>query len=87
MRVRRGLVLGSGWTARWVTDWRLDGTDVSCPVRDLVAVPLAVAEPVRRFGWRTRQRHRPGLQFMMTAEGVLTYFADRIDPTLEDTIG
>lgn len=25
--------------------------------------------------------------FGMTAEGVLAYFADRIDPTLEDRIG
>jgi hypothetical protein len=25
--------------------------------------------------------------FAMSAEGVLTYFAERIDPTIEDTIG
>jgi hypothetical protein len=60
------LALAWGWTARWVTEWRLGGTDVDCPVRDLGSLPLAAAEPVRRFGWRTRQRHRPGLQFMVS---------------------
>jgi hypothetical protein len=27
-------------------------------------VPLAAYRPVRRFAWRTGQRHRPGLQFV-----------------------
>ena len=29
-------------------------------------MPLALAQPVRRFTWSTRQRHRPGLQFMVS---------------------
>ena len=27
---------------------------------------MAGCEPVRRFTWRQRQRHRPGLQFMVS---------------------
>lgn len=33
---------------------------------DLGSVPLAGCEPVRRFSWRRRQHHRPGLQFMVS---------------------
>jgi hypothetical protein len=33
-------------------------------VQELMSVPIALCRPVRRFGWRPRQRHRPGLQFM-----------------------
>jgi len=29
-------------------------------------VPAAGCVPVRRFTWRQRQRHRPGLQFMVS---------------------
>jgi hypothetical protein len=29
-------------------------------------VPDGQVEPVRRFGWRTGQRHRPGLQFLVS---------------------
>jgi hypothetical protein len=29
-------------------------------------MPLAGSEPVRRFTWRPRQRHRPGLQFLVS---------------------
>ena len=38
----------------------------ACPVRDLAAMPLQGARPVRRFSWRTSQRHRPGLEYMVT---------------------
>jgi len=44
----------------------LAGAEVTCPVRDLGSLPVETAEPVRRFGWRTRQRHRPGLQFLVS---------------------
>jgi hypothetical protein len=30
------------------------------------SVPLEGWEPVRRFAWRTGQRHRPGLQYMVS---------------------
>jgi len=39
---------------------------VVCPVRDLASAPIGVCVPVRRFGWRARQRHRPGLQFVVS---------------------
>jgi hypothetical protein len=29
-------------------------------------VPVAGCEPVRRFSWRARQRHRPGLEFLVS---------------------
>ena len=29
-------------------------------------MPVDDCEPVRRFSWRTRQRHRPGLQFLVS---------------------
>jgi hypothetical protein len=35
-------------------------------VRDLGSAPVAGCEPVRRFSWRQRQRHRPGLEFLVS---------------------
>src|SRR2546423_15609404 len=29
-------------------------------------MPAPAAQPVRRFSWRTTQRHRPGLQYMVS---------------------
>jgi len=63
-RVRGALDLGDGWTGRWTTTWRVADTEVMCPVRDMESFPLAGCGPVRRFSWRTGQRHRPGLQFV-----------------------
>ena len=60
------LELGPGWPRRWTATWRASGGDVVSAVRDLGAVPVAGCEPVRRFSWRRRQRHRPGLQFMVS---------------------
>jgi hypothetical protein len=64
--VRSVLSLGSGWSRRWTASWRVAGAEVVCPVRDLASMPLAGSEPVRRFTWRPRQRHRPGLQFLVS---------------------
>jgi len=44
----------------------MSGGDVVSAVRDLESVPVGGCEPVRRFSWRRRQRHRPGLQFMVS---------------------
>jgi hypothetical protein len=63
---RGRLDLRSGWPRRWTATWRASGGDVACAVRDLGSVPVAGCEPVRRFSWRRRQRHRPGLQFMVS---------------------
>jgi hypothetical protein len=65
---RSMLLLESGWAQRWTASWRFAGAEaeVLCPVRDLVSVSLEGAEPMRRFTWRPRQRHRPGLQFLVS---------------------
>jgi hypothetical protein len=65
-RARAVLGLGEGWAGRWTTTWRVAGADVVCPVRDLGSFPVAGCEPVRRFSWRTDQRHRPGLEFLVS---------------------
>jgi len=57
---------GAGWAGRWTTVWKVSGGDVVCPVRDLALFPIGGCEPVRRFSWRRGQRHRPGLQFMVS---------------------
>ncbi|MFE2067368.1 hypothetical protein ACFXDH_34165 [Streptomyces sp. NPDC059467] len=61
--VRERLVLGEGRPRRWSSTWWFAGGEVVWPVRDLASVPVLGSEPVRRFTWRARQRHRPGLQF------------------------
>jgi hypothetical protein len=61
-----GLGLSAGWTRRWSTAWQRQGAEVVCPVRDLGEFPLTGWQPVRRFVWRTGQRHRPGLQFLVS---------------------
>ena len=63
---RAALDLRPGWVRRWSACWQVAGEDVVFPVGDLASAPLAVCEPVRRFGWHPRQRHRPGLQFMVS---------------------
>jgi hypothetical protein len=60
------LELRPGWARRWTATWQASGGDVTCAVRDLGSVPAAACEPVRRFSWRRRQRHRPGLQFLVS---------------------
>jgi hypothetical protein len=63
---RSCLALGPDWPLRWKASWRAQGGVVVCAVRDLGSVPAAGCVPVRRFSWRARQRHRPGLQFMVS---------------------
>ena len=68
VRCESGGVLetGPGWAARWTTAWKVSGSEVICPVRDLGSFPVPGCQPVRRFSWRRGQRHRPGLQFMVS---------------------
>ena len=63
---RGSLALGPQWGRRWTGAWRVSGGEVVCPVRDLGSVPVAGCQPIRRFSWRQRQRHRPGLQFLVS---------------------
>src|SRR6266700_4926387 len=60
------LALGPGWTRQWTATWQVPGGDEVSLVRDLGPVPVAGCEPVRRFSWGRRQRHRPGLQLMVS---------------------
>jgi hypothetical protein len=63
---RAVLDLRPGWTRRWAACWRVAGEELASLVADLGSAPLAVCEPVRRFGWHPGQRHRPGLQFIVS---------------------
>ncbi|MCT9113779.1 TnsA-like heteromeric transposase endonuclease subunit [Streptomyces mirabilis] len=63
---RVGLDLGEGWPERWTVTWKTGGDQVCCPVRDLARTPMADGDPIRCFSWRRDQRHRPGLQFMVS---------------------
>ncbi len=63
---RSRLGLEAGWPCRWTASWRTADGDLACAVRDLAEVSMAGLVPVRPFSWRRRQRHRPGLQFMVS---------------------
>lgn len=63
---RQALGLGDGWARRWSAVWQVDGTEVICAVRDMASLSVERCEPVRRFSWRTGQRHRPGLEFLVS---------------------
>src|SRR5260221_4122586 len=80
------LDLGDGWAGRWSAAWRVSGLEAVCPVRDLGSFPVPGCEPVRRFSWSRRQRHRPGLQFMVSTglhHGVESLEEARLLPALD----
>ena len=60
-----GLDLSEGWPDRWLVARRAGGETVSSPVRDLARARRG-GRAVRWFTWRRGQRHRPGLQFMVS---------------------
>jgi hypothetical protein len=62
----RSLLLGPDWSREWTAHWKYEDGPAACPVRDLAVMPLQGARPVRRFSWSTSQRHRPGLQYMVS---------------------
>lgn len=49
--------------------WQTGKSEVIVPVKDLSAGPAMASVPVRRFSWRTGQRHRPGLECLVTTGG------------------
>lgn len=55
-----------GSIRKWDAVCRYSGRDVSVAVGDLAAMPIAGREPVRRFGWHRDQRHRAGLEFLVS---------------------
>lgn len=63
---RRRLVLSEGWKRRWAATWRYAGDKVTCLVDDLAALPRSGLGPVRGFTWRRDQRHRPGLEYLVS---------------------
>jgi hypothetical protein len=65
-RDRQVLDLAGDWAKRWSVTWKVPGAEVVCAVADAVSFPVTVAQPVRRFSWGTSQRHRPGLQFLVS---------------------
>jgi hypothetical protein len=67
---RCGLDLAEGWTRRWRAELNLVDGPVAVPVRDLAAVPVTAVGQVRWFSWRRRQRHRPGLQYVVRTGGL-----------------
>jgi hypothetical protein len=46
---------------RWTAVRRHADSEITCGAGDLVSIPVHGSLPVRRFAWRKRQRHRPGL--------------------------
>jgi hypothetical protein len=63
---RRELSCGAGWEGRWEVSWRRDGAVTVSRVCDLGVTPGGEFQPWRHFTWRTGQRHRPGLQFLVS---------------------
>jgi hypothetical protein len=63
---KRVLDLADGWTRRWTATWKVAGSEVICPVRDMGSMAAAGCQPVRPFSWRTTQRHRPGQEAMVS---------------------
>ena len=56
----------AGWETRWQASWRRDGAVTDRPVTDLGQIVAGGCQPWRHFTWRTGQRHRPGLQFLVS---------------------
>ncbi|MFE2729335.1 TnsA-like heteromeric transposase endonuclease subunit [Kitasatospora sp. NPDC059327] len=60
------LDLGPTWSRSWTATWKVGKAEVVSPVRALGEVPAMASAPVRRFAWRTGQRHRPGLECLVS---------------------
>lgn len=63
---RTRLVMRDNWVSRWTAAWQINGSEVVWPVRDLGSVPVLSSTPARGFTWRTKQQHRPGLEFLVS---------------------
>ncbi|MGP3916005.1 TnsA-like heteromeric transposase endonuclease subunit [Nonomuraea sp. 10N515B] len=61
-----GLELSEGWPDRWSVSRRSGRNQESHSVRALIQTPMVDVEPIRWFSWRRGQRHRPGLQFLVS---------------------
>ncbi|MFH9089087.1 hypothetical protein [Streptomyces sp. NPDC017673] len=54
------------WLCTWTTVWKAGKVEVIVPARDLADGPTGLSVPVRRFSWRAGQRHRSGLEFLVS---------------------
>ncbi|MGP4083266.1 hypothetical protein [Streptomyces sp. KR55] len=63
---RGGLDISDGWPDRWTATWKYAGGEITGPVRHLGQVPVASRGPMRGFTWRREQRHRPGLESLVS---------------------
>lgn len=63
---RRELDLAEGWARRWTVTWKVSGRKASSTIADLTGATPASSSPVRPFTWATGQRHRPGLDSMVS---------------------
>jgi hypothetical protein len=69
VRVDQGaarLDLGEGWSRRWLVCWKAGQRLESRPVREVAQAPLTGVDPIRAFSWRRSQRHRPGLEYLVS---------------------
>ncbi len=60
------LDLGEGWPDPWRVSWKAGQRTESRSVGELARVPLAGADPIWAFSWRRGQRHRPGLEYLVS---------------------
>ncbi|MEU7205911.1 TnsA-like heteromeric transposase endonuclease subunit [Streptomyces sp. NPDC045470] len=63
---RGRLDLSDGWAERWTATWKYAGDEVTSPVRHLGQAPVDSRVPMRGFTWRREQRHRPGLESLLS---------------------
>lgn len=63
---RRQLARAAGWEDRWEASWRRDGAIAVSRVSDLDRILAGGCQPWRHFTWRAGQRHRPGLEFLVS---------------------
>lgn len=68
--MERGLArldVSEDWQERWLVSWKAGKKETrSRTVRQVAEVPLAASDPMRVFSWARSQRHRPGLQYMVS---------------------
>jgi hypothetical protein len=63
---RSRLDLGDRWVERWTATARSAGGDEVFSVVRLAEASVSGWVPVRRFTWRRDQRHRPGLEYLVS---------------------
>jgi hypothetical protein len=60
------LDLSAGWQRRWSVTWRISGDEVCYPLGELAQSVVGGLGPMRWFSWRRDQRHRPGLEYLVS---------------------